>query len=362
MKAEHTSGAGAGIQDVAREARVSPSTVSRVLNQAASGVTISPATVARVRAAAAKLHYRPNASARSLRTAKTQTVGVIVRDLTAPYSPEFLHVIYTVCRERGYHVLVGNTQRNTEEGWALGDILSPDRVDGILLQGDVLPPSISEEAMRVFVRDHRHVVGVGCPPTLAGEVSIMVDNALGVTLALDHLYDQGHRCIAYLGATEAPQSWEDALRWQTFSAFMAAHDLPVGPDYGAVIRGSNLPAAHTALRHFLSAPERPTAVFASNDLSALLLLRAALLGGLLVPDDLSIIGFDDISYAALSTPGLTTIRQPIEDIARYAAGVLLDRIAGVEPSSTLQEGDGAPQTVLFTPTLIRRESVHPYRR
>ena len=360
--AESTSITGAGIQDVARAARVSPSTVSRVLNHTASGVAISPATVERVRAAAEKLRYRPNASARSLRTAKTQTVGVIVRDLTAPYSAEFLRVIYATCRERGYHVLVGNAEQSAEEGWALGDILSPDRVDGILLQGDVLPPSISDEEMDAFVREHRHVVGVGCPPSLAGEVSISVDNALGVTLALDHLFDQGHRSIAYVGATEAPQSWEDALRWKAFSHYMATHGLPWGSEYAAVIRGNSLAAAHDALHHVLGAPEPPTAAFASNDLSALLLLKVALLSGLRVPDDLSLIGFDDITYAALSTPGLTTVRQPIEDIGRYAAGALLDRITGVEPTSTILEGAVAPDRVLFAPTLICRESVRPSRR
>jgi DNA-binding LacI/PurR family transcriptional regulator len=364
---DSTSTTGASIQDVARVARVSPSTVSRVLNHRASGVAISPATAERVRAAAEALRYRPNASARSLRTAKTQTIGVIVRDLLAPFTAEFLGVIYAICRERGYHVLVGNAGHNVDEGWALGDILSPDRVDGILLLGDVLRATASQKQMAAFVQEHRHVVTVGCRPSLAGEISISVDNARGVALALEYLFEAGHRSIAYFGATRLPHAggeeqlrWEDEQRWDAYCRFVEAHGLPYGAAYAALVP-SDLTIARNALQHVLSAPVRPTAAFVSNDMSALVLLKVAVTYGLRVPDDLSIIGFDDIPFAMLSTPGLTTVRQPIADMARYAASALLDRITGVEPAISPANAVSGTTTAVFPPTLVCRESVRPYQ-
>ena len=238
---------GTTIHDVARAAKVSSSTVSRVLNGTTSTVSISAATVDRVRAAAAALHYRPNASARSLRTAKTQTIGVIAQDLMAPFSPEFLRVISAACRERGYHVLVGNAELNTNEGWALSDILSSDRVDGILLLGDVLSSAVSQQEMAKFVREHRHVVTVGCSPRHGGEVSISVDNVRGVTLALEYLYQMGHRSIAYVGSHRPPHSWEEGQRWHAYCRFVETHELPAGVVKG-VRKNSRLAAPPTGLQ------------------------------------------------------------------------------------------------------------------
>lgn len=353
---------GGGILDVAQRAGVSPSTVSRVLNGRMGSVTISPATVERVRAAALELRYRPNPAARSLRTTTMQTIGVIARDLAQPFSAEFLQAIYAVCRTRGYHVLVGNAEYHAGEGWtmgALGDILGPERVDGLLLLGDVLPLTLNHDGMAAFVQEHRHVVTVGCRPILAGEIAISVDNTRGVTLALDYLFTLGHRSIAYIGPDQWPMPWEDEQRWDAHARFMEAHGLPYGPAYSADVRGHDLAVARKALQRVLAAPARPTAAFVSNDMSALLLLKAALTYGLRVPDDLSLVGFDGIQSAELSTPGLTTVRQPIEAIGRYAADALLDKIAAIEPPPLPPEEASGINPVVFPPTLVRRESACP---
>lgn len=348
---------GAGIEDVARAARVSPSTVSRVLNRSFSTVAISEATAERVRVAAATLRYRPNAAARSLRTTKTQTVGVIMRDLLHPFSAEFSRAFYAVCRARGYHVLMGNASSSAEEGWTLGDILSPDRVDGILLLGDLFPSMPSHEGMATFVRDHHHVVAVGCRPSLAGEVAMSVDNGRGVTLGLEYLLAMGHRSIAYIGPTQPPMSWEEEQRWAAYGRFMEAHGLPWDPDQASVMGGNDLAAAQKALQRILSAPARVTAACVINDTSALLLLKAALSSGLRVPEDLSLIGFDGLQMAELSTPGLTTVCQPIESMGRYAATLLLDRIGAVVLQATPPDGAAGTNPVVFSPTLVCRESV-----
>jgi DNA-binding LacI/PurR family transcriptional regulator len=234
-------------------------------------------------------------------------------------------------------------------------------VDGILLLGDVPPLVRSQEEMAAFVREHQHVVTVGCRPRHAGETSISVDNARGVTLALEHLFGLGHRSVAYIGPTEPPVSWEEEQRWGTFARFMEAHGLPWGPEYSFRIRENDLATAQQALQQVLSAPVRPTAAFVINDLSAIVLLKAALIRGLRVPDDLSLIGFDNIQFAALSTPGLTTVSQPIEAMGRYAASLLLDRITGVEPPASPPEGAVGTDTVVFAPDLVCRESTCPPR-
>jgi len=353
---------GATIQDVARRAQVSTATVSRALNRSASAITISPTTVKRVQEAAVALRYHPNAAARSLRTTKTHTVGIIVSDLMHPFSAEFLQAIYAVCRARGYHVLVGNAEYHAGEGWtmgALGSILSPDRVDGILLLGDVLPATLNQEEIVTFVREHRYVVTVACRPRLAGEIAISVDNVRGVTLALEYLFALGHRSIAYLGAIQSPLSWEEQQRWEAYCSFMEAHGLAREPRSAAIIYDHDLAATREALRRMLDAPTPPTAAFVTNDTSALLLLKAALTCGVRVPEDLSLVGFDGLQSAELSTPGLTTVRQPIEAMGQYAANVLLDEIAAVEPSTVLPEGVSGTNPLIFPPTLVRRDSACP---
>lgn len=130
---------GAGIRDVAKLAGVSPSTVSRVLNEKTDGVQMSAITIERIRAAAETLQYRPNAAARSLRTTRAQTIGVIARNLLHPFIAELLGVISTACRARDYHLLLSHAEHSSTDGGMLGNILSADRVDGVLLLGDLLP-------------------------------------------------------------------------------------------------------------------------------------------------------------------------------------------------------------------------------
>src|SRR5205807_3522827 len=179
MRSDETT-PGAGIRDVARLAGVAPSTVSRVLNNRADGVRISAATIERVRRAAQTLRYQPNAAARSLRTTRAQTLGVIARNLLHPFTAELLRVVYSTCQAQGYHLLVGHAEHNRTEGRVLGDILSADRVDGVLLIGDCLWGTGREEDMARLIQTHGHVVAVGACPSVAGELSILVDDACGV--------------------------------------------------------------------------------------------------------------------------------------------------------------------------------------
>ena len=385
MSAKETA-RGIDIRDVARLANVAPSTVSRVLNNKVGGVRISDGTVERVRRAAQTLHYRPNAAARSLRTTQAHTIGVIARDVLHPFTAELLRVVYSTCQARGYHLLIGDVERNRTNGGVLSDILSADRVDGVLLLGDCLWGT-GREDMERLVQTHAHVVTVGARPSLSGELSILVDDTRAVTLALEHLVSLGHRSIGYIRrnptSSSSPQ-WEDHQRQTAYRDFLSAADLPYTPTaelvliwedhqrqtaYRTFLNGADLPytpaaelvvsdqiaAIQEALRSLLALPRRPTALFVNDDMTAIITIKAALMSGRRVPDDLSIVGIDDIPFAALCTPGLTTVRQPMDAMGSYAATCLLDRIGGAEtadPPATTR----VDNTVFFSPTLVRRES------
>ena len=347
---------GIDIRDVARLAGVAPSTVSRVLNNKVGGVRISDGTVERVRRAAQTLHYRPNAAARSLRTTQAHTIGVIARDVLHPFTAELLRVVYSTCQARGYHLLIGHVERNRTESHVLSDILSADRVDGILVIGDFLGGT-GREDMERLVQTHAHVVTVGARPSLVGELSILVDDTRAVTLALEHLVSLGHRSIGYLRRNPTPDSsmhWEDSQRQTAYRDFLSATDSPYTPALELVVPGQ-IAAIQEALRSLLALPHRPTALFVNDDMTAIITIKAALMSGRRVPDDLSIVGIDDIPFAALCTPGLTTVRQPMDAMGSYAATCLLDRIGGAEtadPPATTR----VDNTVFFSPTLVRRES------
>ena len=347
---------GGGIRDVAQLAGVSISTVSRVLNGKSSSVRVSASTIERVRSAAQHLHYRPNPWARSLRTARTRTIGVIAFDLTHPFAAELLQVISAACRARDYHLLVSTAEYDEGEAWMLSDILSADRVDGVLLLGDVLPEHTSREDMERLIQTHGHVVTIGARPSVAGELSIMVDDEYGVQLALEHLVALGHRRIAHFRDGYHPDSWEDHRRIHAYRSFLQSHDLPYDPALEVAVNGRNLEAARQALQPLLGLRQPPTAIFVNNDATAITVLKAAVLSGIRVPEALSIVGFDDIGYAAMCIPGLTTVHQPIDRMGSYAAKVLLETIDGAELADSEHV---AHRTVVFAPTLVERESCAP---
>jgi len=347
---------GIDIRDVARLAGVAPSTVSRVLNNRAEGVRISAATTERVQRAAETLRYSPNAAARSLRTTRARMIGVIANDLLHPFTAELLRVVYSICQAHDYHLLVGHVEHNKTEGRVLSDILGADRVDGLLLIGDCWPGS-GRDDMERLVETHKHVVTVGARPSLAGERSILVDDARAVTLAIEHLVSLGHRSIGYLRRRPAPTfpaQWEDYQRQTAYRTFLSAASLPY-TSVAELVVSDQIAEIQEALRGLLALPDRPTAIFVNDDMTAIITIKAALTCGIRVPEDLSIVGIDGIPFAALCTPGLTTVHQPIDAMGRYAATYLLDRINGVETAAPPAEIRDS-HTVFFPPTLVRRES------
>jgi DNA-binding LacI/PurR family transcriptional regulator len=313
------------MKDVAEVARVSQSTVSRVLSGAPPAVPISESTRARVLDTAARLQYRPNPLARGLRGAPTMLIGAIVRDVTDPFFAVAIDALSRHARRRGYSVVLGHAREQAEEALALAAVLEARQCDAIVLLGDVRKePSLLEDLGRVDgpVVELWRGAGDGRFP------AISVDNADGMRQAMRHLSELGHRRIAFVGD---PEKADVAVRLEAYREW--------GEDIVTVRNTAHDGAA--ALDVLLDRPDPPTAIAAATDVLAFGLLHRIAARGLRVPDDLSITGFDDIPLAATAVPALTTVRMPIDAMAQAA----VERAIG-----------GAAETTVFKTELVIRAS------
>lgn len=303
------------ITDVAREAGVSVATVSKVVN---GRYGVSVATNVRVQGVISELGYESSLVARSLRSHRTNVIGILVAEFE-PFSTEILKGASAAIAGTGYELLAyscaGDATSNV--GW---ERRSLSRLSGTLIDGAVLvTPTVVE------VRDGVPVVAIDPRQGPSGLPTIDSDNFAGARAATEHLLALGHRRIAFLGGR--PDLESSRLREMGFRAAMEAADVPVDP---ALVRvgGYRRETADQPAHELLQLPDRPTALFAANDLMALATIEVARDLGLRVPDDLSVVGFDDVPEAVRSVPPLTTIAQPIQQMGSEAIGLLVELIAG----------------------------------
>ena len=321
--------------DVARLAGTSPAVVSYVMNNGPKPV--SATTRSRVLAAVEELGYRPNAVARSLRARRTWTIGVIASDSAGGKSPffgEFTRSCEDVAWERGYSVLLGNSAEEPVRAEGYVRSFLERQVDGLVLMR-VRPSAQQVKEMEggipVVTIDHE------APPYFS---RLAVDDEEGGHLAAGHLAGHGHTRLAFIGGSLDIAAVE--LRLAGWRRGLAE----AGLDSSLVALGElSLEGGYSAAAELLA--ERPTAVFASTDHQAIGAMRAAADLGLRVPADLAIVGFDGARESAFTVPGLTTIRQPIDEMARFATETL---IAGIEQGAT------APVTRIFPAELVLRGS------
>jgi DNA-binding LacI/PurR family transcriptional regulator len=316
------------IHDVAREARASIATVSRALN----GGVVSAAALARIEAAVARLGYRRNDVARGLVTGRSGLLGVVLPDLVGPLYAQMARGIEDVLERHGMHaMLVTDHLEPAAERRAI-ELLRSRQVDGLVLIGSRLPADDLHAAL-----DGTPVAHVQRDGPDDGDPQVRLDDAAGVRTAVRHLLDAGHRCIGHLAGTRR----DGRERHEAFLAAMAEAGLVPGPveDGGFTEEGGEA-AAERLLEH-----RDVTAVFCASDRMAVGLLHAARRRGLAVPDDLSVVGFDDLTWARYLHPPLTTVRQPGRDMGRAAARRVLDGA---------QSGGGALLRV--APTLVVRSS------
>jgi LacI family transcriptional regulator len=325
------------ILDVARAAGVSKSTVSRVLDERLPRST-SP-TAERVRQVAAELGYVRDPLAAGLRRSGTSTVGVIVPRLTDTVMAMLYEEIARASGSRGLFAIVATTEDDPDAERVAVQSLRRRRVDGLILTTARL------DAPTDPGRPVPHVLALrtdGVGPASVG------DDCLGAHLATRHLVDLGHRRIGLVGGPRYASSARN--REEGFRSALAESGVPADE---SLIAGDSfsMEAGETAGRTLLDRPDRPTAVFAVNDNTAIGVMAAAHALGLRIPDDLSLVGYNDIPVVSRLPVPLTTVRVPFHQIAAGALELLLEADRG-----------GSPRTLVATPTLIPRRSTAPVQR
>jgi LacI family transcriptional regulator len=324
---------------LAEHLSLSPATISLVLNDAPAGKSIPQVTRDRVQQAAKALGYRPSFLGRSLRKNRSYTIGALVPEISDPYSTLVLSGVDDLLQEEGYLNFTVAHRRKRDLIEEYPQILLQRSVEGIIAVDTSLEKPISVP-----------VVKVGGDQAMEGVTNISLDHRRAAELVLRHLYKLGHRNVAFMrGAdhsSDAKARWESlmhvaqelGLKYSPELTVKLELDLPT-PELGYPVVGQ------------LLATKRPfTALVCFNDIAAIGAIRGLVDAGLRVPEDVSIVGFDDIHNAAYNNPSLTTIRQPFREMGRMAARILLKRIRSAEE---------VPSKVLILPELIIRESTLP---
>ncbi len=317
---------------------LSTAAISRVLNAAPAAQSIPKSTQDRIFAAAERFNYRPNLSARSLRNRRTQTVGVLVPEVSEGYATLVLSGIEQHLLEAGYlHFLVSHHHQAAMIARAQ-DLLLDRSVEGIIAIDTLLPHRCTVPS--VTVSGHKE------PP---GTTNIALHHRRAAELALHHLHALGHRDIAIIKGQSFSSDTE--TRWRAIRHVARDLGLELKPALVTQLEGDHPThePGYRATQRLLSAPERFTAIFAFNDVSAIGAIRAVREAGRRVPQDVSVIGFDDVQSAAFQNPALTTIRQPLHNMGILSARSLLRQIAG----------ETVPRQIVVDPDLIVRDSTAP---
>lgn len=331
------SGRAVTLADLAREVGTSPSTASRAL----SGRGYVAADVReRLLAAADRLGYVPNASARTLKQKTSRVVGVVVSDLRNHFYGGVAAGIEQVLREQDYRMLlVGDNSERGEEMAALRTFLAM-RAPGVILT------PIGQEATAFLARRNIAVVEVDRQSAAIAADAVVIDNVRGARIAVEHLLELGHRRIALLGVDTKWTS--DVGRVEGYRSAHVAAGVPL--EEGLVLRiPFNDPAAMEKIADLLDR-EVPTAIFAANNLLAEQAWRVLRSRGLALPRDVSLVGFDDVQWTEMVSPGITVVAQPTIELGRRAAALLLRRIS--EPARV-------PTVELLQPRLVVRGSAGP---
>jgi LacI family transcriptional regulator len=330
----------ATIRDVAARAGVSATTVSHVLNATRH---VEPATAARVRDAVEQLRYRPNALAASMRGGPTRTVGIIVPDIANPYFADLARALEDAAFERGYNAFLCNSDADESKEARYLDALLRKQVDGVVLASAGHP----SERLREVVAHGPPMVIMDRALDDIGISRVIVDNHEGGRLAAEYLIGLGHR---RLGVIAGPDVAPSAGRLSGFRAGLRAAGVPL-PTRRIAKGDFRWGGAKTAMLELLRRDPTITAVFAENDVMAIEAMGAAQHTGLRVPADLSIVGFDDVSFSAAITPALTTVAQPVGMIASAAVDLLFERF---------RHPDAPSRQVVLPVSLIVRESCAPH--
>jgi LacI family transcriptional regulator len=349
------------LRDVAARAGVHPATASRALNPQTRSL-VNDATAARVSRAAAELGYRPNPIARSLKTSRSGSIGTVIPDLNNPLFPPIVRGIEDVLSEAGYSALIVNTDNDPDREAAQVASLRTRQVEGLIFATARLRHPLLEQ----LVRDGVAMVLVNRKVESAAIPSVICDDASGVAAAVRHLVELGHRRIAHLAGPQSTSTGSvrlRAYRQAIADAGLAEESLAAdgAADDGLAGRGALIEVCDywteeegaKAVRRLLDRGARCTAILAGNDLLALGAYDALGERGLVCPDDVSVVGFNDIRFMDKLRPPLTSVHIPHYEIGAEAARVLLER---------LTNGSIPAKSVLLPPSLVVRQSTCSPRR
>lgn len=329
------------IKDVAKVAGVSYSTVSRALSGSAE---ISADTREHILQVCKEMNYTANTVARAMVMKSTKLLGLILTDVNNPFMSELAYHIDRQARARGYNIILCNSSRNLEQERELFELMIGRQVDGI-----VLFPSgpDSYETLRPYL-NRIPTVFIGENLREVPESYVSVDNYQGARLGVEYLYKLGHRDILYFGRRRGSTTHQ--LRADGYTA--ACHDLDLTPQFcNNTFSSTTIKYGYQLAKQLFAQEHRFSAIFAATDTNALGIMQAAEENGIRIPEDLSLLGFDNIRDSGLPRINLTTIEQPKKMLASVAVDSLLDKIQN--------ELSGYTHRIL-TPTLIERSSCCPH--
>ncbi|MFZ0270307.1 MAG: LacI family DNA-binding transcriptional regulator [Acidobacteriaceae bacterium] len=320
---------------LAAHLKLDPATVSVVLNDV-PGRSIPEVTRERIRAAARKFNYQPSFVARSLRNRRTMTIGILVPVLADGYHAEVMSGIGDYLLDQGYFYFIAHHRHRPDLIERYPRILLGRGTEGIIAVDTHIDRELAMPA--VSIAGHHKINGI---------TNVVLDHNRAAELTLRHLYDLGHRDIAFMRGQ--PYSSDSDVRWWSFTKAARELGIVIRPDLTIqLMKDLTSPElGYPVVQQLLAFHRRFTAIVCFNDMAAIGAIRALHDAQLRVPQDISVVGFDDISHAAFQTPSLTTIRQPLHEMGRLAAQLLLEK---------LRSQRTAPPEVAVQPELIVRES------
>lgn len=324
----------ATLSDIAESVGVTPMTVSRVINE--NGY-VSNETREKVLKAVSKMNYRRNGLARNLKRQFTETVGLVLGDISNPYSTELARAVRETLLSHGFNLFICISEHSAKEDIVAFESLANHSVDGIIVA--TRSNEGGDKYLRGIVESNVPVVVIGRDFQHENVDYVSPDNLEGGFEATQHLIDLGHRRIGFVGANLKGGS--NLKRLQGYLKALEKHGIEIderlitgrNEDVSEVPGYSTEEIGFEGMKRLLSLPKPPTAVFARNDFTAIGAMSAIKEAGLGVPEDIAIVGFDDISLATRTSPPLTTVRQPMRLEGRLAAELLLERIEGGEKIS-----------------------------
>lgn len=331
------------LKTVAEHIGLTPGTVSAVLNNSPASRSFPEHTKNRILAAARELNYRPNFFARTLRVKRTYTIGVITEEIGDPYGGMVISGIEQYLRQRDFFFLVVAHRHDPKLLQTYSHLLLERGVEGLITVDTSInePPALPT----IAVAGHHKVNGV---------TNLILDHQSAAQMALMHLKELGHHDIAFMKGPTSSSDSED--RWQAILRVSDELGIHINPELVIRLRGDHVTPdlGYVFAKRFLARSHGPfSALFAYNDTSAIGAIRAIHEAGLQVPDDISVVGFDDIESAAYNNPAITTVRQPLQRMGELAARTLLNQIESTEPYVA---------EITIEPELIVRSSTAPARR